>query len=195
MALHVGTVTLTIVVALVPGCSSKVGFPKDQKMDVLFPPYIVPAGHGIPDGHLRPLGEFLMPAEISAIGGHVLIFRVKRARQTLKSKCCLFRILMLFVYHQLSPFCRMAEKVQRQDQGDTGNAQCACPVREVYQEQQACANTRRPSRCPGHGGLGEWRLSQAAVSQTVRHLTGSGWGWMAALYARQIISRHKEMQS
>lgn len=56
MALHVGTVTLAIVVALVPGCSSKVGFPKDQKMDVLFPPYIVPAGHGIPDGHLRPLG-------------------------------------------------------------------------------------------------------------------------------------------
>lgn len=79
MALHVGTVTLAIVVALVPGCSSKVGFPKDQKMDVLFPPYIVPAGHGIPDGHLRPLGEFLMPAEIVALSGYVLIFRVKRA--------------------------------------------------------------------------------------------------------------------
>nr|XP_022304685.1 lysine-specific demethylase 8-like [Crassostrea virginica] len=47
---------LAVVAVLLPGCSSKVGFPKDQKMDVLFPPYIVPAGHGIPDGHLRPLG-------------------------------------------------------------------------------------------------------------------------------------------
>lgn len=78
MALHVGTVTCAIVLALVPGCSSKVGFPKDQKMDVLFPPYIVPAGHGIPDGHLRPLGEYLIYryVETVALSGHVLIFRV-----------------------------------------------------------------------------------------------------------------------
>lgn len=76
MALHVGTVICAIVLALVPGCSSKVGFPKDQKMDVLFPPYIVPAGHGIPDGHLRPLGEYLIYVETVALSGHVLIFRV-----------------------------------------------------------------------------------------------------------------------
>lgn len=76
MALHVGTVTCAIVLALVTRCSSKVGFPKDQKMDVLFPPYIVPAGHGIPDGHLRPLGEYLIYVETVALSGHVLIFRV-----------------------------------------------------------------------------------------------------------------------
>lgn len=70
MALHVGTLTFAIVIALVPGYFSKVGFPKDQKMDVLFPPYIVPAGHGIPDGHLRPLGEYLIHVKT------VLIFRV-----------------------------------------------------------------------------------------------------------------------
>ena len=49
---------LAVGLVLFPGCFSKVGFPKDQKMDVLFPPYIVPAGHGIPDGHLRPLGKY-----------------------------------------------------------------------------------------------------------------------------------------
>ncbi|XP_061197924.1 uncharacterized protein LOC133206000 [Saccostrea echinata] len=49
-------VTILILSAVLHYCFSKVGFPKDQKMDVLFPPYIVPSGQGIPDGHLRPLG-------------------------------------------------------------------------------------------------------------------------------------------
>ncbi|XP_048730421.1 uncharacterized protein LOC125647690 [Ostrea edulis] len=49
-------VSMVILLTILDRTSSKVGFPKDQKMDILFPPYIVPSGHGIPDGHLRPLG-------------------------------------------------------------------------------------------------------------------------------------------
>jgi len=39
--------------------TQNVKFPKDQRMDIMFPPIIeLPPSPGLPLGHLRPLGEW-----------------------------------------------------------------------------------------------------------------------------------------
>ncbi|XP_013380535.1 uncharacterized protein LOC106151697 [Lingula anatina] len=50
-----------IVLAVIPFCSSKSGFIKDQGMNVVFPPLVKRHGSGIPEGHLRPLGHQRSP--------------------------------------------------------------------------------------------------------------------------------------
>lgn len=62
-------------------------------------------------------------------------------------------------------FSRMAEEIQWQDHGDTGNAKCAFAVRKVHQEQQTSPDTRRPSEGQGHVRLGGRYIPQKAVSQ------------------------------
>lgn len=54
--------SITIAVLVIAGVAAHkaevVKFPKDQRMDALFPPKLdLPSAPGIPIGHLRPLGK------------------------------------------------------------------------------------------------------------------------------------------
>ncbi len=53
------TLTLYVALSVVSSVAARVGFKKDQSTDMQFPPKMDKPVSGIPQGHLRPLGELL----------------------------------------------------------------------------------------------------------------------------------------